>query len=648
MRAKKNKKILLTIVLIISTLLMLILLFLSKIVNNKRENSMQKMVALSDQNIISDDDNFVREEGNIISQEGDKYNIDISFSSDRCISEIEMCYIDGTEISDKKIIKQNSEIEDKRNITTIETMEKNKTYRYKVKFANGDEIYKDFKIKNAKITLGEAKRESDGTYSFPDFTIENPMHERLANIVIQFASETKSSDKLIMSQIENTTLTNNTTSILMDTNNIDTDTLQQGIRDKLRVSIASAKKRKVIINVGVENQNEYESTSTITIIQKDLLEVIKEGNDTVVLCDSLVQGIRDSVLDDGTYIFRINGKTSTEEEVKNYKVELINYKGDIKYSLENGEESKTIALGDESSEYKMLAVKYYNNLTIDKGVTLTASTSSENDKLCYKKGMYICVLGKLENNGVISMSARGTYNCEGENVYLWENNAGTYEYVPALGAEGGDAIGVSWTAQFNGNPGKSGSNRQTGGGGTGGGRNWSSSAFAGKGGRGTSYSGGAGSGAANSDGGGGWYARSNDGSSIGGAGSSGVVHSSNGSGYAQISLGGTGNPSGGYETYRSSIINYVQQHGTGGLLIVYCDELDNKNLICANGVQSSSAGTTKDRIDPGGASGGGSVNIFTKKIINNVSATATGGASVTLSTRSGAGGDGTVTVVTMK
>lgn len=29
------------------------------------------------------------------------------------------------------------------------------------------------------------------------------------------------------------------------------------------------------------------------------------------------------------------------------------------------------------------------------------------------------------------MTARGTYNQEGENVYLWKNLDGSYEYVPA-------------------------------------------------------------------------------------------------------------------------------------------------------------------------------------------------------------------------
>lgn len=81
----------------------------------------------------------------------------------------------------------------------------------------------------------------------------------------------------------------------------------------------------------------------------------------------------------------------------------------------------------------MLIVKYHKNLTIDAGVTVTATNVSN---LTYKKGMYICVMGDLVNNGTISMSARGTYNQEGENVYLWKNTDNTYEYVPAVGGAG--------------------------------------------------------------------------------------------------------------------------------------------------------------------------------------------------------------------
>jgi len=39
--------------------------------------------------------------------------------------------------------------------------------------------------------------------------------------------------------------------------------------------------------------------------------------------------------------------------------------------------------------------------------------------------------GDIHNEGEISMTARGTYDQEGENVYLWKNIDNSYEFVPA-------------------------------------------------------------------------------------------------------------------------------------------------------------------------------------------------------------------------
>lgn len=252
---------------------------------------------------------------------------------------------------------------------------------------------------------------------------------------------------------------------------------------------------------------------------------------------------------------------------------------------------------------RMVIVKVNGDLTIEQGKTLTAYKNSYGGP----KGMLIYVTGKLVNNGTISMTARGA-KANGQNVYLWKNTNESYEYVPAIGALGGDSISVAAnkTLAVNGNPGKNGTNRQTGGGGTGAGRNWfdAGGIKIGTGGRGTSYSGGVGSGAANSDGSGGKYVASENASSIGGAGGQGLVKSGNSSDYGQISIGGTGNPSGGYQNYKVDPVNYVKREGTGGLLILYSDELLNKGTINSNGVSSSTTGRSKDysRVDTGGAS----------------------------------------------
>ncbi len=87
-------------------------------------------------------------------------------------------------------------------------------------------------------------------------------------------------------------------------------------------------------------------------------------------------------------------------------------------------------------------------------------------------------------------------------------------------------------------------------------------------------------------------------------GSNGAVSSGNGSGYGQISIGGTGNPSGQYATYQESVNDYKQVNGTGGLLIIFSKNLTNNGTIQANGVSSSTGkrSNTNGRIDTGGAS----------------------------------------------
>lgn len=73
------------------------------------------------------------------------------------------------------------------------------------------------------------------------------------------------------------------------------------------------------------------------------------------------------------------------------------------------------SFGDDSTEYKLLVVKFEKDLTINEGVNVTANT---NNGYTYKKGMYIYVDGTLTNNGTITMTARGTYNIAGEETLL--------------------------------------------------------------------------------------------------------------------------------------------------------------------------------------------------------------------------------------
>ena len=142
----------------------------------------------------------------------------------------------------------------------------------------------------------------------------------------------------------------------------------------------------------------------------------------------------------------------------------------------------------------MIVLKVNGDLTIDDGTTLTAYASK--DGYGGPKGMTIYCTGTLTNNGTIDMTARGA-KAVGQNVYLFKNADNTYEYVPAVGADGGKSVG-GYAIDSDGNDGINGINRQTGGGGSGScyqGRYTTS--YSGAGAKGTSYSGGTG--------GGSWY-----------------------------------------------------------------------------------------------------------------------------------------------
>ena len=95
--------------------------------------------------------------------------------------------------------------------------------------------------------------------------------------------------------------------------------------------------------------------------------------------------------------------------------------------------------------------------------------------------------------------------------------------------------------------------------------------------------------------------------------------------------GGAGNPGGlGKVSVGQTIqsgINYGEgtgENGTGGLLIIFANKFENKSQIISNG---SNGGKTvsSDHSTGGGASGGGSVNIFYKELINEGIVTANGG-----------------------
>ncbi len=163
--------------------------------------------------------------------------------------------------------------------------------------------------------------------------------------------------------------------------------------------------------------------------------------------------------------------------------------------------------------------------------------------------------------------------------------------------------------------------------------------------RGTSYSGGTGSGGLNSNSYGNVYNIA--GSINGGMGGIGKAYRDKSSWVGRNSGGGTGNPGGNGASHESGMTlnegNNAElkgNDGTGGLLVIYCNTFNNRGLCCANGVDSSSKKITATE-PSGGASGGGSINIFYKTIINRGQLEANGGKSVNYG---GAGGNGSITI----
>lgn len=97
----------------------------------------------------------------------------------------------------------------------------------------------------------------------------------------------------------------------------------------------------------------------------------------------------------------------------------------------------------------------------------------------------------------------------------------------------------------------------------------------------------------------------------------------NGAASRTSASGGTGNPGG----------NLRSNNGTGGLCIIFANKVINNGNIQSNGVTGGTGWPN------GGASGGGSINIFYKDSISKGTITATGGTS----SGGGHGGAGTLT-----
>lgn len=287
----------------------------------------------------------------------------------------------------------------------------------------------------------------------------------------------------------------------------------------------------------------------------------------------------------------VAGDTTISTKYANIDIEMIVLTG-------NQVISTNTSWGNATADARMLGVRVEGNLTVDAGVTLTATTR--------KRGMAIYVTGNLILNGTISMTSRGA-SAAGQQVLLL-NNGMEYQ-VAAVG--GAIVAGITGTAT--GTTGNVGTGYAGGGGAAGGVAGAGSGGYSGAGGGGTSYSGGAGGGAAFSYGGNGGA-----GSSSGGAGGGG---GSGGSG-CDGEGGGAGNNGG-----AGWGLGSVGGNGTGGLLIVFVAGTLNSGAsgtLIANG-SSGGAGGSGCATSGGGGSGAGSVNAFYSAISGTLIKTVAGG-----------------------
>lgn len=285
-------------------------------------------------------------------------------------------------------------------------------------------------------------------------------------------------------------------------------------------------------------------------------------------------------LKDGDYTLELVDGTSIDIEL---------------YNLGNMEYTSSPTLGSNKKDGPMLVLKY-GELVIGSGVSFTPRVR--------RKGM--CIFAEtIINNGGITMTARGAA-ANGDNIYLYKNDNGTYEIIPAVGASGGYISLPDYRNRvYAGQKGYNGINRQTGGGGSGAGGRGSISishrAYPGRGGKGTSYSGGSGGGAA-------WAHKTDvyggNGSNFGRSGGDGTSPTYNY--YSNGVGGGAGNP-GGQRAIGGERVNLPEngRDGTGGLLIIYANNIINNNIISSDGSLGGYGGS-----GCGGSSGGGSINIF--------------------------------------
>lgn len=388
---------------------------------------------------------------------------------------------------------------------------------------------------------------------------------------------------------------------------------------------------------------------------------------TNITADSLVAGVRDNNIPSGYCNMTVNELTYNLEvfnleDIINPKMDGTAYDlGDFSVGTYN------IGLNEDSGTYnkgRTAVIKCKGSVVINGTVTTAVGNISGYAGLTTVKGLFVCVKGNLTNNGEINMTARGTCNTRGEDIYLWKNlnpveGQEQYETVPAVGASGGKGAVATTNGSrlYNdyGYQGENGTKRKTGGGGSGGASRWADrkggKSTSQAGGTGTSYSGGSGSGgirvdASNATS----YTNSSIPSNYGGVGGDGLGRQGNSTPNI-YGGGGAGNPGGtGYYSTGSSNkktwTGGVGSTGTGGLLIIYANEFNNLGTIKSNGSPGGPVNSASGGISGGGGSGAGSINIF-GNVLNSGNIEAIGVYGGTVNNDGGKGGSGSITIGTI-
>ena len=195
--------------------------------------------------------------------------------------------------------------------------------------------------------------------------------------------------------------------------------------------------------------------------------------------DSIIQGV-EKLNQSGYYQINTNNIQ--------YKIHLYCYN-------ESQEWTNNMTFGDandvgtaSSNANRMVVVKVDGNLTISSGVLVQPYFTNYGGP----KGFFIYCTGTLTNNGTIANNHGA--KAVGENVYLWKSDSGIYQTVDAVGGAGAGSVRASgYYVGLNGLTGGTGTNRKTGGGGSGASFTYNTQTWnSGNGATGTSYSGGTG------------------------------------------------------------------------------------------------------------------------------------------------------------